>query len=193
MPDTFDPVERYLDEVMAHAELTAPDRRRVRAELNDHLKTLVAATPSTSSQEISTMLHEQFGNPQKLGEEISKAKGRFRTYLKKKARRLPVTIAVAVVLVFSVRWAVAQPFYVPTDAAAPAVPKGSRVLVYKWASSFSAGDVIVWQDGAGKYMLGTVTPEQGPATDAIRLARKGEADRVVRRADVLGKVVLNTR
>jgi hypothetical protein len=193
MPDPFDPVKRYLDEVMAQAELAEPDRRRVRAELNDHLNTLAASSPSTTPVEVLTMLHEQFGDPKQLGQEISKAKGRFRTYLKKKARRLPVTIAVAVVLMFSVRWAVAQPFYVPSDAAAPAVPKGSRVLVYKWASSFSAGDVIVWQDGAGKYMLGTVTPEQGPATNAIRLARKGEADRVVRRADVLGKVVLNTR
>ena len=193
MPDIFDPVERYLDEVMTHAELATPDRRRVRAELNDHLNTLVASSPSTSPQEVLAMLHEQFGNPQQLGEEISQAKGRFRTYLKKKTRRLPITIAVAVVLVFSVRWAVAQPFYVPSDAAAPAVPKGSRCLVYKWASSYRPGDVIVWRDDAGIYMIGTVIGTEEVAPRLIRLARRGQADRLIPREDVVGKVVLNTR
>ena len=80
-----DAIEEYLDQVMAHASLARPDHARVRAELKDHLAELVDAARKHSStqEEITAMLENEFGKPEVVGEGISHAKGRVRTFLKK--------------------------------------------------------------------------------------------------------------
>jgi hypothetical protein len=190
--DPIDPVQRYLDEVMARADLSASDQRRVRGELEDHIRGLVESQTTTTPKEILIMLHEQFGEPKQLGQAIATSRGRVRTYLKKKARRLTVSLAVALVLFFSVRCAVAQAFYVPSDAAAPAIPKGSRCLVYKWTSTYRPGDVVVFRDTVGLYMIGTVR-EVRDAGNTLLLSRNRQVDRLIGRSDVVGRVVANTR
>ncbi len=136
------------------------------------------------------MLESEFGKPEVVGNGISNAKGRVRTYLKKLKRRLPIAVAACLVLAFSIRWAVAQPFYVPGKGAEPLIPQGSRILVYKLASEFRAGDVVVFRNLDGEALLGIVKTDQG---GVLTVSRNGEADREVPHAQVIGRVVANTR
>ena len=89
-----------------------------------------------------------------VGKGISNAKGRVRTCVKKLKRGLPIAVAVCLVLDFSIRWAIAEPFYVPGKGAEPFIPQGSRILVYKLASVFRAGDVVAFRDPEGEILLG---------------------------------------
>jgi hypothetical protein len=186
-----DPIERYLDEVMWNAALARPDEKIVRQELKDHLATLANADNPTQSKEVYTMLEEKFGSPRKIGDGIARAKGRFRTYLKKQARRLPITLSIALVLAFAVRWRVAQAFYATGNAAAPAVPKGSRVLVYKLATTFNPGDVVVFRSESGETRLGIVKGAR--ADGSLLLSRNGSPDVIEPRDRIVGRVFLNTR
>jgi hypothetical protein len=185
-----DPIERYLDEVMWNAALARPDERTVRQELKDHLATLANAD-HPQSKEVYTTLEEKFGSPRNIGDAIAQAKGRFRTYLKKKARRLPITLAIVLVLAFAVRWRVAQAFYAAGNAAAPAVPKGSGVLVFKLATTFDPGDVVVFRLDSGEARLGIVKATQ--ADGSLVLSRNGSPDVVEPRDRIVGRVILNTR
>jgi signal peptidase I len=136
------------------------------------------------------MLESEFGKPEVVGKGISDAKGPVRTRLKKLKRGLPIAVAVCVVLVFSIRWAIAEPFYVPGKGAEPVIPQGSRILVYKLASEFRAGDVVVFHNDEGLKLLGIVKTDQG---GNLTVSRNGEVDRQVPRAQVIGRVVANTR
>ena len=189
MPDA---IEEYLDRVMAHASLARPDQARVRAELKDHLAELAAEARKHSStqEEITAMLESEFGKPEVVGKGISDAKGRVRSSLKKLKRGLPIALAVCLVLNFSIRWAVAEPFYVPGKGAAPSIPQGSRVLVYKLASLFRAGDVVAFRSLEGEALLAVVKTDQG---GVLTVSRNGEADREVPHAQIIGRVVANTR
>lgn len=118
-----DPVEKYLENVLCYADLVPGDERSVRAELAEHLHLMAVESPANNPKEIYAMLNEQFGNEKRLGRAIAAAKGRVRTYFKKRRRRLPIQIGVALVLAFAVRFAVAQSFYVTGDGASPMVPR----------------------------------------------------------------------
>ena len=187
-----DAIEEYLDQVMAHASLARRDRARVRAELKDHLAELAAEARKHSStqEEITAMLESDFGKPELIGKGISNAKGRVRTYLKKLKRGLPIAVAACLVLVFSIRLAVAETFYVPGKGAEPSIPQGSRILVYKLASAFRAGDVVAFRSLKGEALLAIVKTDQG---GVLTVSRNGEADRDVPHARVIGRVVANTR
>jgi hypothetical protein len=189
-----DAIDQYLDEVLGFASLARDDERRVRAELKDHLEELATVARQTSStqKEILAMLNSEFGKPGVVGRAIASARGRLRTYVKKQRTRLPVGLAVALVVAFSIRWAVAEEFRAATSAVAPNVPEGSRMLVYKLASAFHPGDVIVFRSPDGIAMLGVVRSESEDRS-ALTVGRNGEADRNVAHASVVGRVVLNTR
>ena len=188
-----DAIEKYLDQVMAHASLAPHDQARVRGELKDHLTELAAAARKHSStqEEITAMLESEFGKPEVVGKGISNAwgGGRVRTWLKKWKIALPVSVAACLVLNFSIRWAIAEPFYVPGKAVEPYVPHDSRILVYKLASAFRAGDVVAFRL-EGETLLGIVKTDQG---GVLTVSRNGEADREVPHARVIGRVVANTR
>ena len=118
------------------------------------------------------------------------AKGRVRTWLKKWRRGLAIAAVVCLVLNFSIRWAIAEPFYVPGKGAEPVIPQGSRILVYKLASAFRAGDVVAFRSLEGQVLLAIVKTDQG---GVLTVSRNGEADREVPHARVIGRVVANTR
>jgi len=187
-----DAIEDYLDRVMAHASLTPRDQARVRAELKDHLAQLAAEAGEHSStqEEIAAMLENEFGKPDVVGKGIADAKGRVRTRLMKLRTRLPIALAVCVVLNFSIRWAVAEPFYVPGRGAEPSIPQGSRVLVYKLSAAFRAGDIVAFRGPEGEALLAIVRSDRG---GVLTVSRNGEADRDVPHARVIGRVVANTR
>jgi hypothetical protein len=192
-----DPLDLYLDQVMSHAALAPADARRVRCELTDHLQCIVAQRDmsqisETQHKEITAMLNDEFGNPAQVGKSIAAAKGRFHTYLKKQKRRLPVQLAVALLLAFSVRFAVAEEFYASSNAAAPQVPQGSRFFVYKLARHFSPGDVIVYRD-AGESSAKLAIVRADDAADTVQIARAGAPDAPLSRSRIIGRVFLKTR
>jgi hypothetical protein len=189
-----DPIEKYLEDVLCYADLASADERSVRAELAEHLHSLVENSQASDPKEIYAMLKDQFGNPKKVGLNIAAAKGRLRTYFKKRVRKFPLKLAIALVLAFAVRFAVAESFYVSGDGAAPMIPCGSRVLVYKLAHSFNPGDVVVYRNTSGEFLLGTILRESD--SDGWLVARYTGSQREVHevpRERIVGRVFLNTR
>jgi signal peptidase S26 family len=193
MPDA---ISRYLDLVMFHAALAPPDERCVRGELADHLHELAArcgAAPQTE-KEMLAMFSKEFGDPKEVGSSIARSKGRFRTYLKKKMRRLAVAAAVLVMLSFAVRATVAEVYFVPGDSVSPILIKGSRCLVYKLAGNYAPGDVIVYKPAENRTLrfLGIVK-EIDAATGDLHVTRNGRVELTVPHDDIVGRVVANTR
>ena len=183
-----DGLERYLEDVICRANLAREDERVVEAELREHLQVLAAASQASTPKEIYAMLEQEFGPAKAIGSGIARAKGQFRTFLKKQMRIKP--IAVALVLAFMVRWAVAAPFYAASDAAAPQVPQGSRVLVYKLAKTFVLGDVVVYRNADNDFRMGIVT---GVQTDGLNVQKRGQDPMFVPIDHIVGRVFLTTR
>jgi hypothetical protein len=187
-------LEKYLDDVLCYADLASADERAVRAELAEHLHALVENSQDSNPKEIFAMLKDQFGNPKKLGLSIAAAKGRCRTYLKKRVRKLPLQIAIALVLAFGVRYAVAEEFYVTGDGVAPMISRGSRVLVYKLANSFNPGDVVVYRSTTGEFLLGAIERENDSSSWLVSRNTAGKKEvQDVPRERIVGRVFLNTR
>lgn len=183
-----DPVQNYLDSVIASAGLNDADSRSVRAELNEHLQSLMSDRTFSTPQEVYAMLENEFGKPEQVGASIGRTKGRIRMFFKKR-RKLPLALAAALLLIVTVRVAVAQEFYVPGDSVAPAIPRGSRVFVYKLARSFAPDDVIVFRH-QNYYEVGIVQRQQG---DTVLVAKHGQPDLWVPLTQIVGRVFLNTR
>jgi hypothetical protein len=189
-----DAIEKYLEDVLCYADLSSADEHSVRAELAEHLHTLTENLRDSNPKEIYAMLRDQFGNPKKVGLSIAAAKGRVRTYFKKRLRKLPLQLAIALVLAFGVRYAVAEEFYVSGDGVAPIISRGSRVFVYKLADSFHPQIVVVYRDTAGEYLLGTIERESN--SNGWLVARNAGSKREVNdvpRERIVERVFLNTR
>jgi hypothetical protein len=190
-----DPIEDYLDQVMREASLSRADQRRVRAELREHLHEMLESQKSQlNPTEAFAMMSNQFGDPTFLGKAMASAKGRFRTYLKKKARRVPIGIAIVVVLTLAIRAKVAEAFYVPGDSVSPVVPRGSRCLVNKLASDFRAGDVIVyWSSEAPGHRYLAIVKSSAEGSDELVITRNNRPAINIPRSSIVGRVFLNTR
>ena len=96
-----------------------------------------------------------------------------------------VTIIVVALIALICRAYFCEAFVVPTDAAAPEVPRGSRVLAWKLSSTFVPGDLIVYRLD-DKANLGRVTGTEG--TELI-VNRNGQANTKIARDAVVGKVI----
>jgi hypothetical protein len=189
-----DPIDRYLENVLCYADLAPRDERSVRAELSEHLHELTASGQSSNPSEVYAMLNDQFGTPKRVGRAIAAAKGRVRTWFKKFVRKAPLRVGIAVVLGIAVRYSVAQSFYVPGDGVAPAVPRGSRVLVYKLAKFFDPCDVVVFRNSQGVFLIGMIQCEDKHGGWYIQKnSDKGKVTYDVSRDDIIGRVILNTR
>lgn len=180
-------VERYIYRIMEIADLTRKDEKRVRGELEVHLQEMLNAGKKSglTESEVMTMVEKEFGNPEELGKMIAKAKGKFRTYLKKKARKLPICIVAAVVIAFTVKAVAFEAFRVATDAVSPIAPKGSKVLVNKLTNNFKVNDVIVFRQDK-QAMVGIVRQIDNNRGGAI-VSRKDREDIFVAKDKIIGK------
>jgi hypothetical protein len=186
-------VERYLDDVLRAAELTPGDECAVREELATHLDFLEAGVVggAATDEEVYAMVEEQFGAPDEVGGAIARAKGRFRTYLKKEARRVPLQIAVALCIVLVIKWQWVEVFRVPGDSMAPVIPAGAHVLVNKW-DDVSTGDLVVFRDDDDRNIVARVDRLDASAatvskTDLATNA-SGEWPRTLGRERLVGRV-----
>jgi len=180
-------VERYIDRIIEIADLTRKDEKRVRSELESHMQELLNDGEKSilTESEVMSMIEKEFGNPEELGKMIARARGKFRTYLKKEARKLPIAIAAAIVIAFAVQAVAFEAFKVTTDAVSPVVPKSSRVLVNKLTSNFKTNDVIVFRSGT-RELIGIIKEIDGDR-DGVIVSRKNQEDTFVPRDKMIGK------
>ncbi|MEP6670352.1 MAG: protein kinase [Chthoniobacter sp.] len=81
-------------------------------------------------------------------------------------------------------WLVGQ-YVVPGNSAAPEIPAGSRILVWKVARSFATGDMVAYRHANNTY-VGRVV-HTSPAE--ISVSRNGQPDEVTPPANLIGKVI----
>lgn len=189
-------IDAYLDQVMQAASLCGADARQVRAELCEHLHVMCdqhANLPDTLSEAIN-MLGKNFGSPRFLGAQIARAKGPVRTFIKKHAPRVAIALALLFALGLGLRAAVAEPFRVTGDSVAPELRAGSRCLVYKLASEFKPGDVIVYRpadDPELRYLA--VVVGSGSTSATLSVSRRHMSPFAIPRAAIVGRVIASTR
>lgn len=179
------PIEDYINQIIKFSNLAKTDEQRVRRELQNHLQELLneGHKSGLTESEVIIMVERDFGNPEELGNMIAEAKGKFRTYLKKEARKLPITLAAAFIVISAIYLFVAQPFTVKTDSISPVVPQNSKILVNKLTHDFKANDVVVFRTENEK-RCGII---KAVDKDNIIVSRKGETDNLVSRENIIGK------
>jgi serine/threonine protein kinase len=84
-----------------------------------------------------------------------------------------------------IRTFICQPFVVSSDSAAPEIPAGSHILVWKLSGSFAPGDVIAYAH-EGKTYVGRVL---GGAGARLTVNRNGEPDVIIPPLRVVGRVI----
>ena len=188
--------ERYVDEVLDAAALHDGDEANVREELSSHLADLESQLDgmNLTEQEAFTMMEKNFGSPRELGESIARAKGRFRTYLKKEARKFPIAAGVALTLAFGIRWQALETLRMNNASMEPIIPAGGYAVVNKLAHRFGEirpGDLIAYKDG-GRPVIAVV---QGPvvAQGALRVSKGGAEPVEIGRDSLVGRVWIVAR
>lgn len=185
-------IEGYVDRVLAIARLASRDERRVRAELDDHLREIAETREmkNLTLEEISMKLEKEFGDPEELGQAIARAKGKFRTYLKKEARKAPITIAVALVLGFGLRAVAVESFRARGDELPAGIESGTWMMVNKLHREYQPNDIVVCE--VDETVKVYVVREAGLADERIVLEKGGRV-LTVSNDDIRGRVFLQTR
>jgi hypothetical protein len=183
-------VEQYIDRIMEIADLTRKDEKRVHSELVSHIQELLNAGEKSglTESEVLEMIEKEFGNPEELGKTIAKARGKFRTYLKKKTKKTLITIAVTLVIALAIRAVAFEAFRVTSDVASPVVPNGSRVLVNKFTGDFKVDDVIVFRPEK-QAMVGIIKTIDSDR-DGVIVSRKNQEDVFVSKDKIVGKAFI---
>ena len=183
-------VEQYVDRIMEIADLTRKDEKRVRGELESHIQELLNAGEKSGLTEraVIEMIEKEFGKPEELGKMIAKAKGKFRTYLKRETKSLLIVIPVAIILAFILKFTIIEEFRITSDALSPRVPKSSRVMVNKLARNFEPGDIIIFK--SDNYNMLGIVKEIAENKNNLIITRNNEKDKVVAINKIKGKAFL---
>jgi serine/threonine protein kinase/signal peptidase I len=91
----------------------------------------------------------------------------------------------AIVIALVIRTFLLQTFSVAGDGAAPEIPHGSSVAVWKLTRNFAPGDIIAYRH-EGRVNVGRVVRGEG---GDFFVKNNGEAVAAVPRADIIGKVI----
>ena len=79
-----------------------------------------------------------------------------------------------------------------TNALSPEIPRHSRVLLYRQASSFEPGDIVAYRHDDGRAMLARVL-EIDKATRKIKVDRNDSDPKTIALSDVIGRAIWHTR
>jgi protein involved in polysaccharide export with SLBB domain len=101
------------------------------------------------------------------------------------------SVVVIVVIAVVIRTFALENFRVTSDAVAPDVPQGSYAVVFKLVQRYYPGDIAAYRAN-GLNELGRVI-EEGPRGGQLLVQRRRESPREIPAADLIGKVILNTR
>jgi serine/threonine protein kinase len=107
----------------------------------------------------------------------------------RRLKRWMTGAALALTVALLLRAFVVQVFVAQGDSAAPELPAGSWVVVWKLPSRFSPGDFVVYSED-DRWLLGQVTAAR--ATELV-VRRFRKDDHVVPLKEVAGKVIAQTR
>jgi len=99
-------------------------------------------------------------------------------------RWLTFEVPAAILILLILRTFILQPFRIPTDAAAPELPRGSQFMVWKLARNFAPGDLVAYHN-ANWDSVGRVTSR---ANDGLMVNRNGQGDVNIPYRDIIGKV-----
>jgi hypothetical protein len=113
------------------------------------------------------------------------------TWLRRGASRAVKTAAVALVLAFAVKLTAAEVFVVKGDCVRPEVPGEARILVWKHARYFAAGDIVVFRRGDLNFAGRVVAFDRDAAV--LTVSRNGEPNQAVAIDDMVGRGIANTR
>lgn len=80
---------------------------------------------------------------------------------------------------------------VMTAAITPEVPKGAWLLIDKKASSYVAGDIVIFRDGGNNYLGRVVAVDK--VEGRMTVGRNGEENRVIAASQLAGRGAMNTR
>lgn len=100
-------------------------------------------------------------------------------------RKLVKTVVVVLILLITVRTFFAQPFRVPTDGAAPEIPRGSHVLVWKLSRTFAPGDIVAYEWDNLSW-IGRIVRSAG---EEIILSQNDKPEITIPRSAIIGKVI----
>lgn len=181
-------IEHYVERILDAACLARRDALRVREELLDHLQEIerMGETEKINPEDMIMKLEKEFGNPQELGDAIARAKGKFRTYLKKEMRPRMLLIALAIAL--PIRLFAVTNFRVHGEGAFPAgISQGDFMLVNKLAKKYHPMDIVLCKE-KGVYGIYEVVQ----VNDRITI-KKGDIVKTVLNREIVGRVFLQTR
>lgn len=99
-------------------------------------------------------------------------------------------IPIALLVALGLRLFVVAPYRVTNDAVSPEIPKGSLLVVFKLAWSFSPGDIVVYRQGSEKW-TGRVI-QAGPMDGLVQIERRSKTPASVAVADIIGKAIFST-
>lgn len=196
-------ISRYVEAVLEAASLSRGDEREVHEELASDLSEFeeAAGKVGATDGEVLAMVENEFGKADVLGAAVARAKGRFRTYLKKEARQLPRAIVVAAVLAAVLRWQVVAPYRVRSGSMDPVLSDGSLVLVNQLAFRFDspqAGDVVAYGERGCVCLAQVEQVVEGGEAVVVRKSNPAASDslgfpKTVPSRDLFGRVWLVTR
>jgi len=191
----------YLDRILYVANLAPDDAERVRSELSDHIDHLVEIGRRQNLKEdiIMDKIENEFGNPDELGKEISKAHGEFRTWLKfeatslrKEVRMLPYSIAVGTIFVLLIGFFIVGYHSVTDESLDPMIPKGNGALINRLAGSFKEGDIVSFRDPeTKKRRIGVVGGIE--ADETYRITFNEQPSLILAKSKIKGRVFLHFR
>ena len=115
---------------------------------------------------------------------IARAKGRFRTYLKKRVRRALLCVVISLALALVIRTTTLQVFHLVTNAVTPVVPKGARVVVNKLTKDFVIGDIIIYKEGK-RNIVGQA--KNVDVDGKILVSSKVREDKLVNKEAIVGR------
>ncbi|HPS54871.1 MAG TPA: S26 family signal peptidase [Sedimentisphaerales bacterium] len=182
-------VDEYIDQIMEIANLAQKDKKRVRCELESHIYELVTAGEESglTESEVIDMIEKEFGDPNELGKMISKAKGKFLTYLKKETRKLPIKLVLVLVIALSIRVVAFEAFKIQTDAVSQAAPQNTRVLINKLVKNFDKGDIVTFHKDGYNFAFIGIVKEINENKQEYVIGRNNEEDILISRENIIGK------
>jgi len=180
-------LDRYLDRILREADLEPVASERLRAELRDHLESLVQdhLLAGSAPAEAVQAACANFGEPSWLGRSLREALGGWRIWKSRFLRPLPVLL-----VLFFLGWGVNtyafEVYSIVGASVAPRLEKGSRVVVEKWGEPIRPNDIVVYKDGS-RSLVGIVDGIRGG--DKLSVHRNDVGGLIVDRSRVVGRVV----
>ena len=124
---------------------------------------------------------------------ISCWRSNWRQTAQRQTRNVVFSIFVACLVALVFRASVAQAFEARTHSVGPDLKPGDRALVYRWASDFEPGEIVVFKNEHGKFRFGRVGSDETSEADKVPITRFEKPAQFIDRSKIVGKVIFSYR